>query len=173
MAVFHCTRKLAERLPGVSAAPIAESGALGNWHATLVRFDRLQCVLFCHDETRYCLFLPRMRARQLAELGCWHRDLFAASLALEGIADPVVAGAQAALGPARFDSDTDRSVLGSINIALGDLQVYVAAEDHVLDVDALLVSRQLNGRPAMANGKLLWPGPAMRACVETGRMPAR
>lgn len=24
----------------------------------LVRFDCVQCVFFCHDETRYCLFLP-------------------------------------------------------------------------------------------------------------------
>ena len=73
MAVFHCTRKLAQKLSGVSPAPIAETGALGSWHGHLVRFDRLQCVLFCHDETRYCLFLPRLRAPQFADLGRWHR----------------------------------------------------------------------------------------------------
>jgi hypothetical protein len=75
LAVIHCTRKLAAKLPGVSAAALEEVDGLGNWHANLVRFDRVQCVLFCHDETRYCLFVPGMRARQFAELGRWHREL--------------------------------------------------------------------------------------------------
>lgn len=165
MGVLHCTRKLAEKLSEVSAAPIEEAGALGGWHATLVRFDRLQCVLFCHDDTRYCLFLPRLRAPQLAQLGHWHRELFLASLVKEGVADPAVAKAGIALGPLRYDSKTDRSVLGSINIALSDLQAYVMAEAHVLDVDPLLASRRLNKRPVMANGKPLWPGEAMRERV--------
>lgn len=165
MTVLHCTRKLAEKLSGVSGAAIEEAGALGSWHATLVRFDRLQCVLFCHDDTRYCLFQPRLRAPQFAELGRWHRDLLLASLATEGVADPVIARAGLMLGPPRYDSKTDRSVLGTINIALADLQAYVEAEAHILDVDPLLVSRRLNNRPVMANGKPLWPGKAMRERV--------
>jgi hypothetical protein len=67
------------------------AGGLGSWHANLVRFNRVQCVLFCHDETRYCLFLPGIRARQLAELGRWHSEVFRASLAMEGIADSTIA----------------------------------------------------------------------------------
>ena len=165
MAVFHCTRKLAQKLSGVSVAPIAEAGALGSWHGHLVRFDRLQCVLFCHDETRYCLFLPRLRAPQFAELGRWHRELFLASLVKEGVADSVVARAGIALGPARYDAKTDRSVLGTMNIAQWDLGAYVSREDHVIDVDALLASRRLNERPVMANGKPLWPARAMRERV--------
>ncbi|TAK86866.1 MAG: hypothetical protein EPO20_05975 [Betaproteobacteria bacterium] len=153
------------KLPGVSAQPLEEAGSLGAWHAHLVRFDRVQCVLFCHDETRYCLFLPGMRARQLAELGRWHREVFLASLATEGIADPVIARVDAALGPARFDAKTDRSVLASMNIAQWDLGVYVSREDHVVDADALLVSRRLNERPVEAKGKPLWPARAMRDCV--------
>jgi hypothetical protein len=52
-----------------------------------------------------------------------------------------------------------------MNIALSDLQAYVMAEAHVLDVDPLLVSRRLNKRPVMANGNALWPGKAMREKV--------
>ena len=165
MAVIHCTRKLAQKLSGVSAAPIAEAGALGSWHGHLVRFDRLQCVLFCHDETRYCLFQPRLRAPQFADLGRWHRDLFLASLATEGIADAVIARVDEALGAPRFDTKTDRSVLGTMNIAQWDLGAYVSREDHVMDVDALLASRHLNERPVMANGKPLWQARAMRERV--------
>ena len=165
MSILHCTRKLADKLSGVSATPIEETGALGGWHATLVRFDRLQCVLFCHDDTRYCLFLPRLRAPQFAELGRWHRELFLASLAVEGISDPTIARAGLVLGPPRYDSKTDRSVLGTMNIALDDLQAYVEDAAHILAVDPLLVSRRLNNRPVMANGKPLWPGNAMRERV--------
>jgi hypothetical protein len=166
MTVIHCTRKLAAKLPEVSAAAIEEVGGLGGWHANLVRYDRVQCVLFCHDETRYCLFVPGMRARQFAELGRWHREVFCASLAVEGIADAVIARAEAALGPARFDARTDRSVLASMNVAQWDLGVYVSREDHVMDADALLVSRRLNERPVVAGGKPLWPARAMREHVE-------
>lgn len=165
MSVLHCTRKIAQKLSGVSARPIEDVGTLGSWHATLVRFDRLQCVLFCHDDTRYCLFLPRLRAPQFAELGRWHRELFLASLAVEGISDPTIARAGLVLGPPRYDSKTDRSVLGTMNIALADLQAYVEDAAHILAVDPLLVSRRLNNRPVMANGKPLWPGKAMRERV--------
>ncbi len=165
MAVIHCTRKLAQKLSGVSAAPIGETGVLGSWHASLVRFERRQCVLFCHDATRYCLFLPGLRAPQLAELGRWHRELFLASLVKEGVADLIVARAGIALGAARYDSKTDRSVLGTMNIAQWDLGAYVSREDHVMDVDALLASRHLNERPVMANGQPLWPARAMREQV--------
>lgn len=143
-----------------------ESGGLGAWHAHLVRFDRLQCVLFCHDATRYCLFLPGLRTPQFAELGRWHRELFLASLVKEGLADAVVARAGIALGPARYDANTDRSVLGTMNIAQWDLGAYVSREDQIMDVDALLASRRLNERPVMANGKPLWPARAMRERVE-------
>lgn len=40
------------KIPEASAAAREEVGGLGSWHARLVRFDRVQCVLFCHDETR-------------------------------------------------------------------------------------------------------------------------
>jgi hypothetical protein len=66
MTFIHCTRKLAAKLPEVPAAALEDAGGLGGWYAHLVRFDRVQCVLFCHDATRYCLYLPAVRARQVA-----------------------------------------------------------------------------------------------------------
>jgi hypothetical protein len=69
MTVIHCTRKLAGKIPGVSASALEEAGGLGGWHANLVR---------------------------------WHREVFCASLATEGIADAVIARVEAALGPARL-----------------------------------------------------------------------
>lgn len=163
MAVIHCTRKLAAKLSAGPGGP--ETSPLGSWHASLVRFDRRQCAMFCHDETRYCLFLPGLRASQLADLGRWHRDLFLASLRIEGAADAAIERAGVALGAARFDSATDRSVLASMNIALRDLEPLVHEERDVMDLDPLLVARRLNERPARANSVLLWPGREMRERV--------
>lgn len=159
--ILHCTRKLAAKLPEVSATRIEAAGPLGSWHANLFVIDRIPCVLFCHDASRYVLFQPGMRKPQLRELGRWHRELFLASLATGGAADAVLRKIELAFGPPRFDSVTDRSVLASMTIARRDLDGSLMEVDRVLDLDPVLASRRLNGRPAMADGVLHWPGREM------------
>ena len=51
--IIHCTRKLAAKLPEVSAKALTENSPLGSWHAHVYVIDRRNCLLFCHDETRY------------------------------------------------------------------------------------------------------------------------
>ena len=69
------------------------------------------------------------------------------------------------LGAPRFDTKTDRSVLASMNIALGDLAAHVADAAHILELDPLRASQQLNRRPTRALGKWLQPARAMRELV--------
>ncbi|MGK2907720.1 MAG: DUF6933 domain-containing protein [Desulfuromonadales bacterium] len=78
--IIHCTQKLAAKLPEVSTASLFETSPLGSWHAHLYSYDRRQCVLFCHDESRYCLFLAGLVKADFAELGRLHRELFLATL---------------------------------------------------------------------------------------------
>ena len=113
--IIHCTKKLAAKLPSVSSSPLSESSPLGSWHANLYMIDRRNCILFCHDTTRYTLFLPGLRKVEFAELGRWFRELFTASLAYMGLEDTQVRRAVLALGPVTFDTATGRSVLGSLN----------------------------------------------------------
>ncbi len=87
--------------------------------------------MLCHDATRYVLFQPGMRKPQLRELGRWHRDLFLATLATGGAAEAVLRKVELAFGLPRFDSVTDRSVLGSMNVARGDLNGSLREVDHV------------------------------------------
>ena len=91
-------------------------------HGHLLTLDRRQCVLFCHDATRYVLFLPGLRAPQLADLGRWHRDLFLAVLEVQGLARERIARAGLMLGPLEVQRSTDRSVLGSMRVAADDLK---------------------------------------------------
>ena len=165
--ILHCTRKLAARLSNVSGARLDETGPLGSWHAILYAIDRRQCLLLCHDATRYCLFLPGLRAPQLRELGRWHRELLLAALATAGVKGTVLKKVEFAFGAPRFDTAIDRSVLGSMTIARWDLEGMLARVGNVLDIDPVLASRHLNERPAMAGRVLHWPEREMLERVAT------
>jgi len=166
--IIHCTKKLAARLPAISADPLTESSPLGSWHANLHIIDRHSVLLFCHDDTRYTLFLPGLRKPQFAELGRWFRETFTASLAYMGMADNLVRRAELALGPVRFDACTDRSVLGSLNQMHFMLEARVSEVEDVMQLDPLSVTRWLCDTPMGAKGvKGLWM--ADRAMIERVR----
>ena len=171
--ILHCTTKLAAKLPAAtftaSVLPGDEQGEspLGDWHAHLLILDHRNCVLFCHDLTRYTLFLPGLRAPQFAELGRCHRELFLAALEAQGVAYGRLAHVELAIGPLVADSRTDRSVLGSLRVAAEDLQHGMLPRvPNVLDLEPVATSRRLNERPCTVHKTLIWPEQAMRALVE-------
>lgn len=127
--IIHCTAALSSKLPSIASHAAADESPLGAWHAHLVRVQRLQCLLFCHDATRFMLMLPGVRKPQLQEIGRSHRDLFCAVLAAEGLPDALIARAEASLGEAGCDRATDRSVLGSMNIAMPDLNASISLNE--------------------------------------------
>ncbi len=142
-------------------------GPLMSWHGHLLTLDRRQCVLFCHDATRYVLFLPGLRAPQLADLGRWHRDLFLAVLEVQGLARERIARAGLMLGPLEVQRSTDRSVLGSMRVAADDLKYGMLNRiANVMELEPLATSLVLNERPCRAYGALVWPQQAMRELVE-------
>ncbi|MDD2336411.1 MAG: hypothetical protein PHD01_07515 [Geobacteraceae bacterium] len=163
--IIHCTQKLAAKLPNVSMAPIAETSPLGSWHAHLLHYDRRQCVLFCHDESRYCLFLPGLLKADFAELGRLHRELFLATLVALNVPEMLINRVALALGPVQFDRKTDRSVLGSLRTADIDLS-WLIHETHVLDCDPLAVALKLNERPTSVMGKWIDPEKVMLARIK-------
>lgn len=164
--LIHCSQKLAAKLSEVSKTPLEEESPLGSWHGQLFTLDRRQCVMFCHDESRYCLFLAGLRKPHFPELGSkWFRQLFTASLAEVGCPDAQIRKVDLMLGPIRYDTATDRSVQGSINIARRDLEAITFGAPNVLDLDPLAVSVRLNERPATVHGKWLQPTKVMQQQV--------
>lgn len=160
--ILHCSQNLAAKLPNVSPARLEETSPLGSWHGHLFTLDRRQCVMFCHDATRYVLFLPGLRKEDFAELGSkWFCPLYLAILALSGCPDTLIKKVELALGPMRFDTATDRSVQGSLRVAKQDLEAWLCQVPNVMGLDPLAVSRWLNERPATVYGKLVWPDRAM------------
>jgi hypothetical protein len=158
--IIHSTQKLAAKLPDVSAKPLTETSPLGSWHAHLLFYDRRQCVLFCHDMSRYCLFLPGLVKADFAQLGRLHRDLFLATLAAQNVPKMLLNSVALSMGPVQFDRKTDRSVLGSLRTADLDLS-WLICDTHVLDCDPLGVALKLNDRPTSVRGKWFHPARVM------------
>jgi hypothetical protein len=164
--ILHCSKKLAAKLPDVSLAPLEETSPLGSWHGRLFTMDRRQCVMFCHDATRYVLFLPGLRKEHFAELGSmWFCPLYLATLAMFGCPDTQIRKVELALGPMRFDTATDRSVQGSLRVAKQDLEAWLHRVPNVMDLDPLKMSCWLNERPSTIYGKWVWPEKAMLEAV--------
>jgi hypothetical protein len=145
--IIHCSWKLAAKLPNVSDAPLVETSPLGSWHGHLFTLDRRQCGVFCHDASRYVLFLPALRKGDFADLGKLFRPLYLASLAAFGAVPNQIRKAELALGPLCFDTAIDRSVQGSIRIVQTlDLE-WLAGQTQVINLESLAVSCRLSHRP--------------------------
>ena len=170
--LLHCTQKLAAKLTGVSTTPLVEASPLGSWHAHLYAYDRRQCVLFCHDESRYVLFLPGLLKADFAKLGQLHRELFLATLVALNVSESLLSHVALALGPVQFDRNTDRSVLGSLRTADIDLS-WLIQDVHVLDCDLLAVARKLNDRPTSVKGKWFHPNKEMLKRIAQLGIPER
>ena len=124
--------------------------------------------MFCHDATRYALFLQGLRKPQLDALGDkWFRQLFTASLAALGCADARIRRVELCLGRVRYDVATDRSVQGALRVAQQDLGAWLENVPNVMEADPLAAAKWLNQRPTRAQGKLLWPDRAMLEMVST------
>ncbi len=163
--LLHCTKKLTSKLLEVSPLPLDDKNFLGSWHANLDQIERRQCVLFCHDQTRYMLFVPGLKKAHFEDLGRVHRDLFLMSLTAHGMPDAKVMRAGMVLGPVVFDGSTDRSVLGSMKIALEYLERYLLEYDNLLEIDLAATALFLNDRPVTGRGVLHWPAKEMLAMV--------
>jgi hypothetical protein len=170
---FCSTKRLAAKLPPElfsDAAPPAfdaEHAPIGEWHGHLLILDRRQCVMFCHDLTRYVLFLPGLRAPQFSDLGRWHRELFLATLATQGIPSRALTHLDSSPGPCHSDARTDPSVLGSLRVAADDLQYgSLPRVPNVLDLDPVAISHELNQRPCQVRKRWIRPDEAMRNLIE-------
>lgn len=122
--------------------------------------------MLVHDATRFALFLSGLRKGDIAVLGeRWFRPLYLGTLAALEHPEALIKKAELALGPVRYDAVTDRSVLGSLRIARQDLEARVYKVPNVMDLDPVVLSRDLNRRPVTIHGKSLWPDRAMRERV--------
>jgi hypothetical protein len=104
---------------------------------------------------------------QFADLGRWQQELFLSTLASQDMPSSHLARLQLIFGPIRMDCRTDRSVLGSLRVAANDLRYgFLPRVAHVLELDPLAISHELNQRPCRVGKTCIWPAEAMRKLVE-------
>lgn len=165
--IIHCTKKLAGKLPEVSDSPLHEENTLGSWHANLYFIDRRQCLLLCHDITRFALFIPALKKADFARLDFWFRDCLANTMLKLGYSEALILKAQIQIGKLRFDTHCDRSVLGTLNIMRQyDLHGFLMSVPNVMDLPMYTVSAHLCDRPVHVKGmktsQYLWPADEMK-----------
>lgn len=155
--IIHCTRQLARRLAQVSPTPLTDDHPLGGWHANWIEINGTQSIAFCHDRSRYLLFLPTVSPAQLEDLGNHFIDLFLRVLAAEGFETSAIARVARSLELLQFDRSTDRSVLGSMA---------AVSYTELLETDPIAASLHLSHRPASVRGQLIWPDKVMAEMVQ-------
>lgn len=165
--IFHCSKALAAKLPSVSATLLTDANPLGSWHAHLHTIDRRQCVMFCHDTTRFVLFEAGLKKEQFHNLGQLHKELYLAALIVMGVPEATLKRVEIAMGPPRFDTVTDRSVLGTLNQSRFEFDFFLDDYNNVLDVNPLATVKWFNHRPLTARGKWLWADEEMLALVSS------
>lgn len=163
--IFHCTKALAAKLPSVSLTQLADANPLGSWHAHLHLIDRRQCIMFCHDTTRFVLFESGLKKDQFHNLGQLHKQLYLAALISMGVSEASLKRVELAMGPAHFDTVTDRSVLGTMNQSRSDFDYFIADYNNILEVDVIIAAKWFNHRPLTARGVWLWADKSMLELV--------
>ena len=91
--------------------------------------------------------------------------LYQGALISLGESEATIKRVELALGPAKFDTATDRSVLGTLNQSRSDFDCYIPRYSNILEIDPVDAARWLNDRPMTARGKLLWPDRSMLELV--------
>jgi len=170
LMIVHCTQKLAAKLENVSREGLADNNPLGDWHANLYIIDRRQCVMFCHDKTRFVLFMPGLKKQDFANIDVWFKDLFANTMLKSGYEPALIEKAFPHMDALCFDTVCNRSVQGSMRTAkLQDLDGILLDVPDVMDLPMYSVSARLNDRPVttkdMKASECLWPVKAMRELI--------
>lgn len=165
--IFHCTKALAAKLPSVSAAPLADVNPLGSWHAHLHIIDRRQCIMFCHDTTRFVLFQSGLKKEQFQNLGQLHKQIYLAALIPMGVSETSLKRVELAMGSALFDTATDRSVLGTLNQSRYEFDYFIRDYNNILEVDAIVAAKWFNHRPLTARGKWIWADEEMLRLINS------
>lgn len=172
--IIHCTRKLIQKFPGNLPDTTGAIHPLGEWHANLHIVDRRQCVLFCHDKTRFALFSVGLKRKDFQNLGYIFVDLFVNTLLKLQYSPALIEYAanftnRTAIA---YDSSCNRSVLGSMrSVFQQDIYGALMNVSNVMDLPYYSTSARLNNRPTRTKGMkasdYLWPADEMRSLLKT------
>lgn len=147
MQIIHCTKKLLSELGALGSKMPAESssGVLGPWHANLIRIERRKCILFTNDRTLFSFLVPGVKKKD-----DFH-DLFLmnlnAHLAAEGLRQGEILKALDEYSEIAVAPATNRSVLGSMNDLVNQVESLISRAGGLEKADMLRMNMMLNRVP--------------------------
>lgn len=166
MQVIHCTKKLLNELGALgSKMPLEPApGFFGPWHANLIRIERRKCILFTNDRTLYSFLVPGFKKKDDVH------DLFLlnlnSNLAAEGFEQRNILKALDEYREIAIAPTTNRSVLGSMNDLVIQVEFYISRAGGLENAEMLRVNMMLNRVPM---GSLKYDHAIERACALFGR----
>jgi Domain of unknown function (DUF6933) len=167
--IIYTTKKLAPKLPSVSTTALTETIPLGSWHANLYLINRRNCIMFCHNQTRFVLFMAGLKKSNFANLDFWFQDLYANTMLKLDYDTALIEKALSLVDKLQFDTACDRSVQGTMRIAHQDLDAMLMGVADIMELPPYSVSARLNHRPVTTKGMkgnaCLWPDEAMKEWI--------
>jgi len=121
------------------------TGVFGPWHANLIRIARRKCILFTNDRTLYSFLVPGVKKKD-----DFH-DLFLmnlnAQLAAEGLRQGEILKALDEYTEIAIAPTSNRSVLGSMNDLVNQVEFLISRAGGLEKADMLRVNMMLNRVP--------------------------
>jgi len=147
--VIRCTQKLLAEIPDKLVDP---SAAGERWHANLFRIERRKCVLFTHDATLYSVFVPGLTKPDFEHLDEVFGQRLFKTLLWDEFPQAQIERMLDASRTIRFTRSNNRSVLGSMNDIRFQIEVHVAHDGGLANVDLADLHHRVNRTPFSAVG---------------------
>lgn len=177
--IIHCTQKLSVKLKSaghtVNKTLLASDSvehSIGAWHANITTIQRRQCVVFCHDQTRFALVMIGATAKELKAIDYWFNDLLVNTLLKAGVDPTLIEVSCHQLLPLQFDTTCDRSVQGTLNQLIQELEWSVHYDDiSVMDLPIYSTCVRFSERPCRIKGmkenECIWPIEEMKKLLNS------
>lgn len=170
----HVTKKLAEKLQKagrlIENNPAESASALDSWHANISTIQRRQCVVFVHDKTRFAIVLLGVTQKELKQIDYWFEDMLGSCMLKLGYDPELIEKACEGIGELTFDTQCDRSVQGTLKVAIEDLEAHTEGCTNIMDLAQYSLSARLCDRPCRVKGmketECLWPRKEMLTLLE-------
>ena len=171
---IHVTKKLAEKLKKagrfIEDNPAESTSVLDSWHANITTIQRRQCVVFVHDKTRFAIVLLGVTQKELKQIDYWFEDMLGNCMLKLGYDPELIEKACEGIGELTFDTQCDRSVQGTLKVAIEDLEAHTEGCTNIMDLAQYTLSARLCDRPCLVKGmketERLWPRKEMQALLE-------
>ena len=147
--LVRCTKKLLAEIPDRLIDPAATGES---WHANLLRIERRKCVLFTHDATLYSVFVPGLKRPEFEHLGDVFGQRLFKTLLWDEFSQVQIERVLESCRVIRYSTSNNRSVLGSMNDLRFQIEVNVAHDGGLSNLDMMDLHHRLNRVPLSAVG---------------------